>query len=173
MLNLKKISTVLVALTLSSMIACSSKKKTEDEAAAPAQQEQKAPQIENTSMSFDAQGSDSGKIAGLNTVNFEFDKSALNAATKQKLQGNVDWMKANANVNIQIEGHCDSRGSIEYNLSLGQRRAQAVKDYMVSLGVSGSRLSIISYGKEKLLDNGDTEAAHTKNRRANFLPLTQ
>jgi peptidoglycan-associated lipoprotein len=173
MLNLKKISTVLVALTLSSMIACSSKKKAEDEVAAPAQQEQKAPPIENTSMSFDAQGSDSGKIAGLNTVNFEFDKAALTAATKQKLQGNVDWMKSNANVNIQIEGHCDSRGSIEYNLSLGQRRAQTVKDYMVSLGVSGSRLSIISYGKEKLLDNGDTEAAHTKNRRANFLPLTQ
>jgi peptidoglycan-associated lipoprotein len=127
--------------------------------------------VVDTPMSFDAQGSDSGKISGLETIHFEYDKAALSSATKKTLQGNADWMKNHAKVNIQIEGHCDARGSIEYNLSLGERRAKTVKDYMVSLGLSEKRISIISYGKEKPVASGDSESAMAKNRRANFVPL--
>jgi peptidoglycan-associated lipoprotein len=154
--------------------ACSSKKKNQDsENVAPegGTEVQTAPNIDSTPMSFNAAGSDSGKISGLHTVNFAYDKAALTAEAKQKIQGNVEWMKSNPTSNIQVEGHCDARGSIEYNLSLGERRAQAVKSYMVSLGVAGKRLSIISYGKEKPLSNGDSEADYARNRRANFLPI--
>ncbi len=132
-----------------------------------------APGIENTPMNFDANGSDSGKIAGLETIFFEYDKATLTSETKKLIASNADWMKARPNVNIQIEGHCDARGSIEYNLSLGERRARTVKEYMVSLGITDARISIISYGKEKPLQNGDNDEAYGKNRRANFVPLAQ
>ena len=122
-------------------------------------------------LNFDSMGSDSGNIAGLSTVNFEYDKSSLTPASRELLSQNAEWMKSNSQVTVQIEGHCDSRGSIEYNLALGERRARAVKDYLINLGVDGSRLSIISYGKEKLIEMGDNEAAHARNRRANFVPL--
>ena len=74
---------------------------------------------------------------------------------------------------IQIEGHCDSRGSVEYNLALGERRAKAVKAYMGSLGIDSKRMTIISYGEEKPIATGDSEDAYAKNRRANFVPLAQ
>lgn len=167
----------IVSLLISVMLAftaCQSKKTTSDkDASAAATDSGQAPQIENTPMSFDAGGSDSGKISGLETINFDYDKALLSASAKKKIQGNAEWMKSRGNINIQIEGHCDARGSIEYNLSLGERRAKAVKEYMVSLGVSDSRISIISYGKEKPLANGDSEDAYAKNRRANFVPLAQ
>jgi peptidoglycan-associated lipoprotein len=153
--------------------ACGSKKTDTDANAAGSDANSQSPSISNEAMTFAAEGSDSGKIAGLQTVNFEYDKAALTNDARKKLQGNVDWLKARANVGLQVEGHCDSRGSIEYNLSLGERRAQAVKNYMVSLGVAGDRLSVISYGKEKPLVDGDSEADHVKNRRANFLPLNR
>lgn len=127
--------------------------------------------INSTPMSFDAQGSDSGKIDGLSTINFDYDKSNLSGDAKKKLAGNADWMKKNGGVKVQIEGHCDARGSIEYNLALGERRANSVKSYLVSQGIPADRLSTISYGKEKPLVQGDDESAYAKNRRANFVPL--
>lgn len=126
--------------------------------------------VDSTPMSFDAAGSDSGKIDGLKTVSFEFDKSTLSAASKKVIQGNAEWMKANAKTKVQIEGHCDSRGSIEYNVALGERRANAVKDYMINLGIPASRLATISYGEEKPLVSGENEDSWAKNRRANFVP---
>jgi len=163
---------LLVGLVLS-LTACPSKKVKEDQNDLSGGAETSAPQIENTPMSFDANGSDSGKISGLETVFFDYDKAALTSETKKKIAGNVDWMKSRGNMNIQIEGHCDARGSIEYNLSLGERRARAVKEYMTSLGIPAARVSIISYGKEKPLANGDSEEAYSRNRRANFVPLAQ
>ena len=154
------------------LTACSSKKKAEDTSGlAPEGNVSSA--MDSTPMSFDPAGSDSGSIEGLKTVNFEYDKSNLTSQARKVIQGNVQWLKEQASTNMQIEGHCDVRGSIEYNLSLGERRAQAVKNYMVTLGIPSSRLSIISYGKEKLISQGDGESDHAKNRRANFLPLTQ
>jgi peptidoglycan-associated lipoprotein len=132
-----------------------------------------APTIDSSPMNFDAAGSDSGKIDGLETIHFAYDKALISAEDKKKIQGNVTWLNAHANTNLQIEGHCDAKGSIEYNLALGERRANAVKDYMVGLGVAAGRLSVISYGKEKPVATGDSEAAYAKNRRANFVPLAQ
>lgn len=160
-------SVTALALALS---ACHSKKKVKDDAALA---DQNGPQIENTPMNFNPQGSDSGQIAGLQTVTFDYDKSSISAAAKEKIKGNADWMKSHGNINVQIEGHCDARGSIEYNLALGERRARAVKDYMVSLGIPESRLNVISYGKEKPIDASESDAAYAKNRRANFVPIAQ
>lgn len=126
--------------------------------------------IDTAPLSFDPMGSDSGKIDGLVTVHFGYDKSSLDSSSKKEIAQNVDWMKKNSAAKVQIEGHCDSRGTIEYNVALGERRANAVKAYMVSLGIPADRLSTISYGKEKPLENGDSEAAWSKNRRANFVP---
>lgn len=126
--------------------------------------------IDSTPLSYDPMGSDSGKIDGLVTVHFAFDKSNLDSTAKKDAAQNSSWMKANPKAKIQIEGHCDSRGTIEYNVALGERRANAVKAYMVSLGVPADRLSVISYGKERPLEMGDNEAAWAKNRRANFVP---
>ncbi len=127
--------------------------------------------ITSNPMSFDAAGSDSGKIDGLNTIHFEYDKSNLTSDTKSKLGHNAEWIKKHPETKIQIEGHCDKRGSIEYNLSLGERRASAVKSYLVKVGVAADRLSTISYGKEKPVAQGESDADMAKNRRANFLPI--
>jgi peptidoglycan-associated lipoprotein len=164
-LNLIGISAVVLLLA-----GCPAKKADTDkknESAAATQ----APAIDSTPMNFDPAGSDSGKIPGLQTVNFDYDKSVLREDARQKLQANADWIKGHPSVNVQIEGHCDARGSLEYNLALGERRARSVKEYLVGLGVTDSRLSVISYGKEKPLVPGDSDAANAKNRRANFLPL--
>lgn len=165
-------------LTVSALVltlgACSSKKKSEDTTpvdAVGSTATDQPPQIDSTPLNFDAAGSDSGKIEGLRSINFDYDKASLSGEAKKRTQANVEWMKSNKGTKIQIEGHCDARGSIEYNLSLGERRAQSVKAYMTNLGIEANRLSIISYGKEKPLVNGDSEADMAKNRRANFVPL--
>ena len=164
------VALVFLSLTLVFGVSCASKKKAEDTTATDVSAD---PSVTSKSMSFDPMGSDSGNIEGLQTVNFGYDQSSLTASARKILAGNAGWIKNNSNLTIQIEGHCDSRGSIEYNLSLGERRAKAVKNYLVSLGIDGKRMTIISYGKEKLLAQGDSESDHTRNRRANFVPLPQ
>ena len=149
--------------------ACGSKKKAEDDASLAAAG---GGGIDSTAMNFSPQGSDSGSIAGLSTINFDYDRSTLTSAARATLRQNADWMKSNSAVSVQIEGHCDSRGSTEYNLSLGERRAQTVKDFLVGLGIPDSRLSIISFGEEKPLAMGDSESDHARNRRANFVPMS-
>lgn len=124
-------------------------------------------------LSLAISGSDTGNIDGLYTVHFGYDQSNLTEETKSLLAANVDWMRANPDKVMQLEGHCDERGSTEYNLALGDRRARAVKEYLSSLGVDSSKLVVISYGKEKLLSAGDGESDHYKNRRVNFLPISQ
>ena len=124
--------------------------------------------IQNKDLSFDPQGSDSGNISGLYTVHFDYDRSSISGEAKANIDKNVEWMKAHPNATVQIEGHCDRHGSIEYNLALGERRAKSVRSYMINLGVSGSKLTTISYGKEKPLDPAESETADAKNRRANF-----
>lgn len=112
--------------------------------------------------------SDSGKASGLQTVHFGFDSSTLDEATKSTLKGNADILKANSKMKVQVEGHTDARGGIQYNIALGEKRANSVKSYLSSLGVSGDRITIVSFGKERPLDPGTTEDAYSKNRRANF-----
>jgi peptidoglycan-associated lipoprotein len=102
-------------------------------------------------------------------VQFEFDQYILSDKAKQILDKKAKWMKDFSSTKVQIEGHCDDRGSSEYNLALGQKRADAIMQYLVSLGINGNRLSTISYGKEKPLDPGNTEEAWAKNRRAHLV----
>ena len=109
------------------------------------------------------------EVADLQDVNFDFDKSDIRADARDVLAKNADWIKAHAEYSVQIEGHCDERGTAEYNLALGERRANSVKNYLAQLGVEASRLVTISYGEELPLDPGHDEAAWGKNRRAHFL----
>jgi peptidoglycan-associated lipoprotein len=102
-------------------------------------------------------------------VNFAFDSHELTADARQVLKGNADWLKAHPAVRVQIEGHCDERGTVEYNLALGAKRAKVVKDYLVTLGIMVERLSDISYGEEIPVCKEPTEACWEKNRRARFV----
>ncbi|MDD9950788.1 MAG: OmpA family protein [Zetaproteobacteria bacterium] len=101
------------------------------------------------------------------TIYFAFDSHVVTMEGQSVLEAMAAQLKSSG-ASIQIEGHCDMRGSIEYNLALGQRRADAVKDVLVQLGVDAAKVSTISYGKEKPAMSGDSEEAHAKNRRAEF-----
>jgi peptidoglycan-associated lipoprotein len=104
------------------------------------------------------------------TVYFDFDKSDLSQDARNALTKNAEVMlKSKQGAKIKIEGHCDDRGSAEYNLALGERRAKSALQYLITLGVQPERLSIISYGKEKPAVQGNDEAAWAKNRRAEFI----
>lgn len=127
--------------------------------------------IQSNAVNFTAQGSDSGKFPGLYTVSFDFDSSVLNAQAKELLNKNKQWLDKNSEFKFQVEGHCDAKGSVEYNLSLGERRAKSVQTYLVNLGITKNSLDIISYGKEKLLVDGISISADSQNRRANFIPI--
>ncbi len=105
----------------------------------------------------------------LKPVFFEFDKYDIRSDDAAILKGNADLLKKLPNVKIQIEGHCDERGTEEYNLSLGERRASSTKKYLLSLGIGGERVSTISYGEANPFDLGHQEEAWSKNRRAHFL----
>ncbi len=102
-------------------------------------------------------------------ITFDFDKYDLRTDARGLLDRKVAFMNQNNTVRAQIEGHCDDRGTNAYNLALGERRANAAKQYMSTAGVSPSRLSTISYGEERPLDPGRNEAAWARNRRAHFV----
>ncbi len=99
-------------------------------------------------------------------VFFAFDSSALSNNAIEALQTQVKWLKKNENVDVIVQGYCDERGTREYNLALGERRANAVKQYLVSQGIAADRISTISYGKERPAVLGSNEAAWAQNRRS-------
>jgi peptidoglycan-associated lipoprotein len=105
----------------------------------------------------------------LKPVMFELDSSELSAGAVGALEENANVLKKYATWAVTIEGHCDERGTTEYNLALGERRAVAARAYLVSLGISADRLRTVSYGKEFPFDPGHDEAAYSKNRRAHFV----
>lgn len=113
--------------------------------------------------------SDSMTAGALSTVYFPLDSSRITSSAQSELQANAEYLKSNPELQIQIEGHCDERGSIQYNLALGERRAKSVKDYLVALGVEASRMTTVSFGKERPIAFGHDESAWSKNRRANFV----
>lgn len=168
-----KIVRNLIILSSAMMLLASCGSKTKKENVGGVEGQALDSQISSKDISYDSMGSDSGKIEGLNTIHFDYDQSTLTSEARRTLAANADWVKAHPKVTVQIEGHCDARGSVEYNLALGERRAQAVKSYLATLGIDSKRLTIISYGEEKPLDTADTPAAYAKNRRANFVPLAQ
>jgi peptidoglycan-associated lipoprotein len=105
----------------------------------------------------------------LKDVFFDFDKSNIRDDQKAALNDDVGWLKANGRAKITLEGHCDERGTSEYNLGLGERRAKAVKDYLVAAGVAADRVATISYGKERPFVLGHDESAWKWNRRGHFV----
>ena len=109
------------------------------------------------------------KASGFADIHFDYDKSFIREDAKPALAKVADHLKRNAGAKVQIEGHCDERGTAEYNMALGARRAESAKKYLASLGVNAAALSTVSYGKEKPLDPGHTEDAWAKNRRAHFV----
>ena len=102
-------------------------------------------------------------------VHFEFDSIRLTPVDQEILTKKADWLRANPGAKVTIEGHCDDRGTNEYNLALGEGRAQTAKAFLVDLGIDPSRLNTISYGEERPIDRAQTEEAWAKNRRAHFV----
>ena len=99
-------------------------------------------------------------------VFFATNESVLRTKSRETLRKQATWLRKNSKINIVLEGHADERGTREYNLALGERRANAAKDYLMTYGVAGNRLSVISYGKERPVDSGSNPSAWSKNRRS-------
>lgn len=103
-----------------------------------------------------------------NNIYFDFDKFSLTPEAKEILAQKAEFLKGNTNVTIQIQGNCDERGTTEYNLALGERRAKVAQDYLMSLGIVKDRITTLSYGKERPIDSGHDEEAWSKNRNDHF-----
>ena len=99
-------------------------------------------------------------------VFFATNESVLTTASRDTLRKQAAWLRKNPDINVVLEGHADERGTREYNLALGERRANAAKDYLMTYGISGNRISVISYGKERPVDSGSNPLAWSKNRRS-------
>ena len=105
----------------------------------------------------------------LHDIHFEFDSFELDQASRQTLQENAQWLKDHSNVRVEIEGHCDNRGTVEYNLALGAKRAAAAKNYLVDIGIARDRMTTISYGEELPLCHEENEECWSRNRRDHFV----
>jgi peptidoglycan-associated lipoprotein len=157
--SLSKLTPLIVLLSVLGLAAgCSHKKPKSDETAA-------APSIDSSELG----SSDEGKAYGLKTVHFAFDSNLLDKGAKSLLARDAEIMKSHGAVRFQIEGNCDTRGGIQYNIALGEKRADSVKKYLEDLGVPANQLLTVSYGKERPLDSANTETAFAKNRRADFV----
>lgn len=108
--------------------------------------------------------------AELHTVHFGYDSADLSSEAREKLQENVRWLEQHPNRDVRLEGHTDKRGSVSYNLALGEQRAKTVKEYLMKFGIDEGRMDIVSYGEEKPVAFGDTSSAFRKNRRVEFVP---
>jgi peptidoglycan-associated lipoprotein len=175
--NLKHLALLAACL----VVAASCKKKpptTTPEAAPPPST---APEKPSTNVAPPPSGPTSGEdvmSADLQTLNargylkdafFDFDKYDLRDDARTALAADGQWLKRYSSIQVLVEGHCDSRGTEEYNLSLGQKRAAAVKDYLVSLGVDSSRVNTVSYGKTRPFCSEETESCWQQNRRGHFV----
>ena len=112
-------------------------------------------------------------VTSLSRIHFDFDKALIRSDARTVLAANAEHLKENSSVRIRVEGHCDERGTAEYNLALGERRAKAAAQYLADLGISPSRMTTVSYGKEVPLDPRSNEDAWALNRRAEFIELTK
>ncbi len=122
--------------------------------------------VENPNAGDYSEGRTSGPML---PIYFAFDSSVISGEQVGRIKTNADYLKENSSVNIVVEGNCDSRGTNEYNLALGERRAQAAKSYLVNLGIEGARISTVSWGEEKPWLLGEDEASMAKNRRDDFV----
>lgn len=158
--NISMIACVATTLAMSlTLTSCSSKKKG----------------MTGASGTLDSTYTDSRKggvgLGLLDRIYFDFDRSELTSDAKETLQKNAEAMKGSAKMRVLVEGHCDERGTNEYNIALGERRARTALDYMVANGISRSRLEVKSWGEERPLDDGRDDSAYARNRRGEFVIL--
>jgi peptidoglycan-associated lipoprotein len=106
------------------------------------------------------------------TIHFEYDSAVVKPAEHSKITAVADYLKSNSSNAVKVEGHCDERGTDEYNRSLGERRAQAIREALVKSGVDAGRVDTVSFGRDRPVDTGHSDAAHRKNRRGEFVALT-
>lgn len=130
-------------------------------------------QEEKRRLAEEANKKDEPEVLTLQTIYFNYNEAVLTEASQEILRTNAEWLRRNPTATIIIQGHCDERGSTEYNLALGERRAAAVRKYLVQLGIEQSRLSLLSFGEEMPVNSGNSDDSHAKNRRAEFVPKAQ
>lgn len=160
--NKKSLFPFVIALALTITFGCSKKEELNPD-------ENPVPTSAGADDNSATGDSDTGRAMGLQTIHFPYDSYELSPADKESLNANVEILKDKGSAKIQVEGHCDQRGGIQYNLALGEKRANAVRRFMIDKGIKGDRITTISFGKEKLIDAGTSEEAMAKNRRANFV----
>lgn len=159
----KRIRDVVITIAIAALVVmqgCSHTKKEAATAPDTAAQQVVTPEPEETDVMAE------GKI--LNTIYFNFDKADLQPSSIEVLKKIGDWLSKNPDKKIRIEGHCDERGTDEYNIALGERRALAAKNYLATMGVPMGNITTLSFGEEKPADPGRNEDAWAKNRRAEF-----
>jgi len=157
-----------LALTIT---GCAKKPAEQTQEVAPSQTQQgtQAPSVDQKKAEA-APAAKAAESAGFDKkIYFDFDSYTLTPESTATLNELIAFMKSNVNLKVKIEGNCDERGTTEYNLALGERRAKAAQDYIISQGIDPARVSTVSYGKEKPADPGHDEAAWAKNRRDEFV----
>lgn len=162
---------VVLLIGLLALWGCPKKAEVTTEAQAPTA-EQAPPEQKAKSEDEEARERAAAAAAGLQPVYFDFDQSFIRNEAREVMKANADWLKAHSQAKIKIEGNCDERGTIEYNQALGQRRAASAKKYLTEMGIAGHRISLISYGKEKPGCTESTESCWQKNRRDDFVVVS-
>ncbi len=185
---MKKLLLILFISLMVFLVLISCKKRVEikaptppppaEEKAAPIEEVEETPAVTKPALSeeeiFRAKTLEElNKEQPLQMIHFDFDKYNIREDAKPVLEKNAEWLRKHSTVKILIEGHCDERGTEEYNLALGEKRAKATMNYLVALGISPSRIKTISYGKSMPLDTGHNEIAWAKNRRAQFVIIAK
>lgn len=171
-LNPQIASAALVGLAIVLALApgCSSRKKVSSGAQIePPPAESNLPSSSDNDKAPPPSPEMTGERLSLEDAFFDFDDFSLRTDAKSALEKDGKYLEKNSATRIVIEGHCDERGSVEYNLALGEKRARAAKDYLVSYGIPTTRLTTISYGKERPFDTGHDESSWAKNRRAHII----
>lgn len=162
-----RLSRILAVLALSAVVAACAKPLRKDQSAASTPISPDGGAL--ASQSVDVRDENMTHTSDLVDVFFAYDSSRLSASTRGQLKKNAEWLKAHPSANVQVAGYCDARGTVEYNLALGQRRADAVRDYYVGLGVDGARVATISYGKERPTCSEANERCWSHERRGETL----
>jgi peptidoglycan-associated lipoprotein len=169
-LNLK--AAIVLSIAALALAATGCAKKTPAPPAPPPTQQEPAPTPTPTPTPTPAPAptpAPSVAVSDMRTIYFPLDSYSLDDASRAALDANAKLLRDHADLSVRVEGHADERGTVEYNMSLGEKRADSVRDYLVAAGVSASRLSTISYGKERPAVDGHDEVAWSKNRRVEFM----
>jgi peptidoglycan-associated lipoprotein len=157
---------VLIAFGMAIFTGCAEKQTVVKYEAIQGQKAEAAPADQEQSVKVEAAAT---AEVNIRDINFDFDQSNIRPDAREILKANADMLLKKGAAKITIEGYCDERGTAEYNMALGERRAQEAKKYIINLGVKASQIKTISYGEERPLDAGHDEDAWAKNRRAHFV----